>query len=443
MFDISVLDEMIDCDDRVAVGVSGGADSMLLLWIMLEKQKELNFYLKVVHINHHLRGYESDEDATFVENFCKKNGVPYKIIDVDVKQVKVKEKKTLEESARIARYDAIYGEMKKEKLSKLFLAHHANDQAETILMHICRGSGVSGACGIKQRGNIFRPLLDTTKKEILAICKEKNIDYVIDSSNVDNNFTRNYIRNVVISDLEKVYPDAVKMLCAFGDKCYEVQNFIEEQVNLNLIEEGDGYVLVKGEAFESKKFVLREYLKIAFEKLKIYNDIEAKHYFMISELNNLPVNSMMDLPHKITAKKVYAGVKFYKKSTKKHLNSSHSFAVGETEIEGYGIVRVELIDPSEVCYGDGNLYVDYYKISGDAIWRFRKQGDVFAKLGSGSKKLNDYFTDKKIDSDVRDNIPILANKNIVYLVAGFDIGENAKISSDTEKIAKISFSKNN
>lgn len=441
MFDNEVLNEMIDCDDRIAVGVSGGADSMLLLWMLLNKQQEMNFYLKVIHINHHLRGYESDEDASFVRDFCEKNGVPYIVIDVDVKEIKVKEKRTLEESARLARYDAIYAEMKKEKLSKLFLAHHANDQAETILMHICRGSGVSGACGIKQRGNIFRPLLDTTKKEILKICKDNDIKFVIDSTNEDNNFTRNYIRNVVIADLEKVYPDAVKMICAFGDKCYEVQNFIEEQVNLNLIKEEKDFVLVKGEAFEAKNFVVREYLKIAFEKLKIYSDIEAKHYLLIQNLNSMPVNSMIDLPHKITAKKVYAGVKFFKKSTKKALHESHSFALGKTHIDGFGDIFAEIISPSEVCYGDGNLYADYYKISDKAVWRFRKQGDIFAKLGSGSKKLNDYFTDKKIEVDLRDTIPILALKNQVYLVAGYDIGENAKILSDTEKIVKISFLK--
>lgn len=441
MFNSSVFDEMIDCDDRIAVGVSGGADSMLLLWLLLEKQKEVNFYLEVIHINHHLRGYESDEDATFVQNFCEKNAVHYKIIDVDVKKIKVKEKRTLEESARLARYDAIYAEMKKEKLTKLFLAHHANDQAETILMHICRGSGVGGACGIKKKGNIYRPLLDTTKKEILQICKENNIKYVVDSSNEDNNFTRNYIRNVVIPELEKVYPDTVKMLCAFGDKCFEVQNFIEQQVNTKLILEQDNFVLVKGEAFEAQNFVVREYLKIAFEKLGIYSDIEAKHYLIIAELNKMPVNSMVDLPHKVTAKKVYAGIKFYKKSTKKLAKNNHSFVIGETPIEGYGYVKVEFIAPSEVNYGGGSLYADYYKISDNAVWRFRELGDMFAKLGSGSKKLNDYFTDKKIEVDLRDEIPILANKNQVLLVAGYDIGETIKISSDTEKIVRISFHK--
>ena len=231
------------------------------------------------------------------------------------------------------------------------------------------------------------------------------------------------------------------MLCAFGDKCFEVQNFIEQQVNLNLILEQDNFVLVKGEAFEAQNFVVREYLKIAFEKLGIYSDIEAKHYLMIAELNKMPVNSMVDLPHKVTAKKVYSGIKFYKKSTKKLAKNNHSFVIGETQIEGYGYVKVEFIEPSEVNYGDGSFYADYYKISDNAVWRFRELGDMFAKLGSGSKKLNDYFTDKKIEVDLRDEIPILANKNQVLLVVGYDIGETIKISSDTEKIVKISFHK--
>lgn len=442
MLENLISDELINENDRIAVGVSGGADSMLLVHALLEKQKSVNFYMKVIHINHHLRGEESDSDCKFVEDFCVAHNIDFKVFDVNVKKLKKETKKTIEEAARIARYEAIYGEMKKAKLNKLFLAHHANDQAETILMHIFRGAGVGGASGIRPSDTTCRPLLKYSKKAILEICKEHNIDFIEDSSNNDNHYTRNYIRNVVIPMVEEIYGDAVNMICLFGEKCNEVQKYVESLVNRNLIIEQKDSILVKGDAFNNKKFVIREYLKIAFEKLKIYWDIESKHYALIHDLNKLPVNSKLDMPHGIVAKKVYEGVKFYKKTAKKVLESEHAFIIGTTHIEGYGDIVAEIVSENDVHYGDGNQYIDYYKISNKAIWRFRKQGDMFKKLGSGTKKLNDYLSDKKIDQDLRDSIPVLANGDKIYLVAGYDISEHVKMCSETDKIVKISVIKN-
>ena len=437
-----IPNEMINENDRIALGISGGADSMLLLCALLEKQKEVNFYLQAIHINHHLRGEESDNDSKFVQEFCKSRNVNLIVIDVDVKKFKREQKKSLEEAARIVRYNSINDVMKKQKLNKLFVAHHANDQAETILMHIFRGAGISGASGIKFNDKVFRPFIGITKNQILEICDKENIKYVMDSSNLENNYTRNYIRNEVLPMIEKVYGDAIIRICEFGKKCNDIQNYIEGLVKPKLIVDQKNSILIKGDAFNSEGFIVREYVKNAFKKLDIFSDIESKHILLIMELNKMQVNSMLDLPHGITAKKVYEGVKFYKKSAKKHINSEHAFIVGTTTFEGFGDVKVEIISDTEVNYGDGNLYIDYYKISNNAVWRFRKPGDRFAKLGSGSKKLNDYFTDKKIEVDLRDNIPVLAKDNTIYLVAGYDISEIVKIGSETDKIVKITVIKN-
>ena len=204
------LDNLINEGDRIAVGVSGGADSMFLLHLLLKKRKDVDFYMEAIHINHHLRNEESERDCDFVKEFCTKNNIDLKVFDIDVKKLKVEQNKSIEETARIARYDLMYGEMKKNKLARLFLAHHANDQAETILMHIFRGSGLNGAVGIRSNVNkIVRPLLNITKDEIIEFCKNNNIDYVNDSSNSENEYTRNYIRNVVIPNIEVKYPDVV------------------------------------------------------------------------------------------------------------------------------------------------------------------------------------------------------------------------------------------
>lgn len=440
MFEELIDNKFLEKNDRVAVGVSGGADSMLLLWALLSKQKQIGFYLKVININHHLRGVESDKDSEFVKDFCIKKKIDYVVLDVDVFHHKTVSKKTLEQSARDLRYKVMFEEMKNSKLNKLFLAHHKNDQAETILMHILRGSGVSGACGIKkQNGNIFRPFLFLSKQEILKIVKEHGINYVNDSTNADNAITRNYVRNVIIPSMEKVYPNAVDAIFEFGNKCAEIQAYVESQIDEDLIEKNGNRCLVKGKAFESPQFIVREYIKHAFENLGVMFDVESKHYELVAELFKKPVNSLLDLPHGIQAKRTYAGVVLQKKTKSQASCDAYEFALGTTEIAGFGKIIAEQVGADDVVYGDGSLFVDFGKISTNAVWRFRRLGDVFSKLGTGSKKLNDYFTDKKIESDLRNGIPILATGSQVLVVAGHDISENVKIDGETDVIVKLTF----
>ena len=439
MIEHLVKDSGIKETDRIAVGVSGGADSMLLLWSLLDLQKKGKFYLKVINVNHNLRGEESDRDSLFVKTFCEKKKIPYEVVSVEVKKTKAQEKLTLEESARKLRYMAFAKIMKKEKLNKLFLAHHKNDQVETILMNILRGAGVHGASGIKQDGVIFRPLLSLKKSEILKICNEAKIKFVEDSTNAQNDATRNYLRNVIIPEIEKIYPNAVDSISAFGEKCSDVQDFIESQLNKDYVEEFNGEILVKSAVFHSHKILIREYLKLAFSKLGVFADIEAKHYELATKLFDADVNSMLNFPHNLVLKKTYGGIKILTAKEKIQTTEEFEFVIGTVEFKGIGRVETQIVEPCDVVYGEGSLYISLSKLSTNAVWRTRRLGDVFAKLGSGSKKLNDYFTDKKVDVDVRDMIPLLVIQNQVLVVAGLDVSENVKIDGDTDQIVKITF----
>lgn len=439
MLEFLIEDKYIADGDSVVAGVSGGADSMILLWGLIDKQKQVNFSLTVVHVNHHLRGTESDADAVFVKKFCEKRKIECIIEDVDVKKLKVSEKTTLEETARNARYDIFKKIMRQKKCNKLFLAHHKNDQAETILMHIFRGSGISGACGIRDNEQIKRPLLHLTKEEINKIAKEYGIDFVTDRTNNDNDYSRNFIRNVVIPEIIKVYPNAVDAISEFGKKCKEVQKFIEKSIDNSLFDENNEFLLLKNQAFENEMFLVREYIKCAFEKLGIYSDIETKHYKLIYLLAKGDVNKSLDLPHLIIAKKVHAGVKFVKKNKIKKEMIQYEFVLGEIDFAGYGKIKTSLVNAEDVIYGEGSLFVDQVKISTDAVWRTRKIGDMFAKLGTGSKKLNDYFTDKKIGVDERDALPVLAIGDKILVIAENDVSEHAKLDGNTEQIIKIEF----
>ena len=439
MFEFLIDDKFVESGDRIAVGVSGGADSMLLLWGLIDKQKQADFYFEVIHVNHHLRAKESDNDCLFVENFCKKHKLPYKIVDVDVKKLKADNKSTLEEAARVARYKAFDDLMKKDKLNKLFLAHHKNDQAETILMHIFRGAGISGAVGIKNTEKIIRPLLGFSKEDILKMAREHGVEFVQDSSNSDNEYSRNYLRNVIIPQVESVYPGIVNNLVMFGKRCEEIQNYIVSSIDESLIENSKDAVFVNQCVFEKESFFVREYLKRAFEKMGVFSDIEAKHFSMVYELSKLDVNKEISLPHGLVARKTYSGVKILKQTKKEKNELEFEFVKnGEINFGNYFKIVTKAVLPSEIVYGEG-LFVDAGKISANAVWRTRKLGDKFAKIGTGSKKFNDYLTNSKIDHELRDKLPILAAGDSVLVVAFDDVSENVKIDANTDEIVKITF----
>lgn len=438
MLEYLIEDDLVKKEDRIAVGVSGGADSMLLLWALLDKQKQVGFYLEVVNVNHHIREKSSDEDSLFVENFCKKRKIDYKIIDIDVKKLKNDKKYTLEESARIARFEVFDKVMKEDNLNKLFLAHHKNDQAETVLMNIFRGTGVGGAAGIKNTNKILRPLLNLSKSEILTLANEHGIAFVQDETNLDNDYTRNYLRNVVLPQIEKVYPTAVNNIVLFGKRCEELHSFLLSFVDDKLLDVGKNEVLINGVVFEKPKVLVREYIKRAFEKLGVFFDVEAKHYQMVYSLMGMDINKELSLPHNITARKTYTGVKLSKHKKLTQQNIEVSFIKNGEVVVGEFKITTRLVGREQVEYGDW-LYLDGAKVSTLAVWRTRKIGDKFAKIGTGSKKLNDYLTNSKLDLELRDKIPLLAVGETVLLVLGDDISENVKIDGNTDEIIKISF----
>lgn len=430
---------LINCGDRIAVGVSGGADSMVLLCALKEKQKNLDFYLKAINVNHHLRGEESDRDSEFVKNFCKENNIDYVILDVDVNAYKDKNKQTIEESARNLRYQAIFNEMKNSKINKLFLAHHKGDQAETILMHIFRGSGVSGAVGISDSEFIKHPFLNLSKSDILKIAKEKNIPYVEDSTNQNNLYSRNFIRNIVLPEIEKKYPSAEQNLFDFGKRCKEMQEFVKSMIDENKIKGNKKRVELDLDVLNQNSVLVQEYLKRCFNTLGIFYDIESKHYELVSNISKLQTGSVLNLPHKVAVKRVYDKIVFMKENDKSYYSFKTPFALGEVYFEDYGSVKIEIFK-GVPNFEKGSFFADYDKLKG-SLWRTKESNDFFKKFGGGTKPLSRYFIDKKIESDEREKIPVLAIKNKVLVVFGLDISDEVKVNQNTKTIVKFEFEK--
>ncbi len=180
-------------------------------------------------------------------------------------------------------------------------------------------------------------------------------------------------------------------------------------------------------------------VKRAFEELGIYADIEEKHINQVLELFLLKNGSRISLPQKLSAYKEYDGV-VIAKGGKPLALKQQPFILGEQTFKGFGKITAILLEEHQtVELGDGNHYIDYNTIPPRAVWRTRKEGDIFAKLGSGSKKLSDYFTDKKIPLRLRDSIPVLAVGNKILVVAGQDIADGVKLTSESEKIVKLCY----
>lgn len=427
------------CDgDRVLVGVSGGADSMCLLSLLAGQREKTRFSLTAVHVNHSIRGDEADRDQEVVKNFCENIGVPLIIEKVDAINYSKANGKTLEEGARELRY-MVFEKLKNElKANKLFVAHNMSDQAETVLMHISRGSSLAGATGIKDKGDfIFRPLLSVSREEILAYNKENKVPFVVDSTNLDVSYTRNFFRHEVLPLIEKHYPNAKKSISNFASLCARDEDYILKTLDLSLVHKTGEGVLIANKISSLHPACSTRLVRFALNEMGQFADFNEVHINDILSLFNSKSGAKKDLPHGVVAHRDYEGVTLTKKKG--------SSAAGEIKFEPRDMtfngrtIRVEI--KGEVkAFEKGKIYFDIDKLAGDETIRNPQKSDIFRKLGScGSKKLCDYFTDKKIEKRKRNDIIILARGSVVLAVLGFDVSEEVKITNETKRVCVLSF----
>ena len=234
--DHRVLSDVINEGDCIVVGVSGGADSMCLLDLLCKHKSICNYQLFVVHVNHHIRDKEAERDEKFVERWCQEKKISFICKHINTIEYAKQNSMTTEQAARELRYKVFDEEIKKLKANKLFVAHNKDDQAETILMHIARGSSMRGARGMaKNKKNIYRPLLAYSRTEIELYNRSNGVDFVTDSSNLENKYTRNRIRREVLPKFKEAYPNIVDSLCLFAERCSRDDSFIEGLVPYKLL----------------------------------------------------------------------------------------------------------------------------------------------------------------------------------------------------------------
>lgn len=422
---------LIQKGERVAVACSGGRDSMSLLHFLIANKEKLGIEVLAVNVDHGIRE-NSKSDSAFVANYCKAQNIELFMFAVDAKKFSTDNKLTLEQGARECRYKAFKTLFKNGKVDKIALAHHKNDQAETILLNILRGAGLTGAGGMEYiRDDIFiRPLLDTNRNEVMAYIAKNEIPYVDDETNDDSSFSRNYIRNNVLPIIRNKWQNADTTICNFGKICRQDNEFIATQIlpNNYLVENGEAKIYLN--IFKQPTSIVSRVIFKVLKEIGVTTNIEQKHIKLIRLLAVEGINgSKLNLPNSVTVAKEYSYIlltnKDYSPPFKKF-----PLVRGETEFENFGIIKA--VVTRKFNLEEHNHLIDYNKLPKGVCFRYRKEGDVFEKFGGGTKSLNNYFIDRKIPKRIRNFIPLLAYENEVFMIAGVEISDKVRIDANTK-----------
>lgn len=445
--------ELIKDGDRVVVGVSGGADSVCLLLVLKEIMPPE--CITAVHINHGIRGDEAARDEDFVLKLCKRLEIRLEIRRLDVPLFARDNKISEEEAGRILRYRVFEEIRLLYKADKIAVAHNLNDVAETFLMNLSRGSGITGLAGIKLRsGVLIRPLIKTSRAEIEKIAACFGESFITDSTNNSLIYTRNRIRKRVIPELEEVNERAVSHI---NDACERLEK-IEGYIIKEAAKAYKSYVTKSKDIFISNEIlvldevIIEEVLhKALSEAAGRARDIGSVHISYLLELFSKQVGRTIDLPYQVRAYRDYKGIRLqgraHKPETGENTQVLHELLLYTEAVDGISAV-VSDEDNIRLTFEDGSIknlsqnscirWFDYDKIAGNVMVRFKEEGDYLVISPEGDKKkLKKYFTDSKIPSDKRGEIPLVASGNEVLWVVGYRTGEGTRITKSTKKLLKM------
>lgn len=432
--------ELIKKHEIIGVACSGGIDSMCLLHYLHINKERFGIDVVAINVDHSIRP-NSAEDSAFVENFCKNNNIKCLKFKVNAVSYTAENKLTLEEGARDLRYKTFRGCIEKGFVTKVALAHHLQDQAETILLNIFRGTGLKGAGGMEfEHDNLIRPMLNTTKEEIKAYALANDIKFVEDETNNDNEYSRNFIRNEIMPRIRQNWKNVDKNIVNFGKICREDDMYLNSNIDFDGLIKEKSQVKIPLSNFAYPGTIVNRILRHAFEHLKLAKDIEKKHLEILKNLVKDGKNgNKISLPNGLKASLEYDFLTLAKTAKRPEMEEK-DFKTGTTKFVDYGSIIVKKV--SNYSFAENQHLIDATKLPEKAKWRTRQNGDVFAKFGSGEKKLKDYFIDMKIPSRLRNNIPVLAKGNEIYCVLGYEISNKVKIDDSTKKAYSIVFTKN-
>ena len=447
---------LIEEKDSVIVGVSGGPDSICLLHILNSIKDEYNIKIYAAHLNHRIRGIESQKDAAYVAKICDDMGITCFIKAIDVVKYCEENRLSVEEGARTLRYNLFFDIKEKVKANKIAVAHNVNDQVETILMRIMRGTGLKGLKGIahKRSDGIIRPLLDIERRDIEAYCEMHDLKPRIDASNLEDIYTRNKIRLKLLPYMmDNFNPNIVDSICRMTATLSDDSDFIEEESNKYF------HQICESRA---ENIVNIDLEKLNFVHMAIKNRIIRKAIgYIMGNIVGIEQKHIEDIKTMIAEDKLESrldlpkGIMVYKKKNSIIITNeeilydliNYNYKLpksGYIKIKELNyIVESKIIDINEYDKNDKDEFTKFFdsdKIYGNLIVRNRKNGDKIKMLGlGGSKKLKDLFIDLKVPKEDRDKVPILCDDEGIIWVIGHRISEDYKVDNSTKNVLRVQF----
>ncbi len=429
---------------NICVAVSGGMDSISLLHYLKMRENEYEYTLSAVHCEHGIRGEESVSDWKFVQKTCEKWNIPVFFFFEDCPKRAKEKKESLETTARNFRYESFAKLINEQKADYIATAHHLDDDAETVLFRLCRGTSLTGVQGISQKkGYVLRPFLDWTRKDIEEYVKKNGIEFCVDSTNLEKDATRNILRLDVLPTLEQALPSSSKNLVRFAKLAGEDDALLYEYAETLLDYRFEGEKEEIEVAFCDKKPIFRRACLIAMKYLGVEKDYTFAHLESLYYLQRLERGSLLSLPKNIQAKKTSSGVLFFEKTEGdfKEKNSPQKF--NENGFDGGRYeVKCSFAPIKEENSSYKILKMDVDKIPQNALFRFREEGDEIDRFGGGRKSLKKFFNEEKIEVEEREYIPLIADeKGEVYVVCGVEISEKVKVDDESKRVLYISLQK--
>ncbi|MFW5982822.1 MAG: tRNA lysidine(34) synthetase TilS [Candidatus Brocadiia bacterium] len=450
---------MLQDGEAVLVGLSGGPDSVALLMALndLSQSGELPLTIRTAHLHHGLRGDEADEDAAFCRRLTDRLGIPHREVKLDLYEQQ-KSAESLEDAGRRVRYRFLARSARDVDACKVATGHHADDQAETVLMRLVRGCGIRGLRAIAPRRPmscdpelvLIRPLLECGRNDVLNYLDQLDQPYRTDSSNTNTDYQRNYIRHEVIPDLEpEEGSDTTTGLCRIAGLSREIVAALEKKVDrfwddIRLDDHTPLLSLDAGKlkalSDELRKAVIRR-ATAELPGVREPGDLSREHYEKAAALPEKSVGDAVSLPGDIIVRREHGILHFTKDSSAPatwetalslpgHTSLPSGRAISAEIMEVTGRNVDELIREGE----DHNVYLSHDAVSPPFIIRNRRPGDVFYPLGSpGHRKLKDFMIDRRIPRHLRDRIPIVVDSSgRILWVAGYEICHHARLRPDSQ-----------
>ncbi len=451
--------DLVQHDDKILLGISGGPDSLTMLDLFTKFKDELNLKLLVFHLNHSFRK-EADQEAAFVKNFCEEKSIEVIIKKYDVPGYVKENNLSPEEGAREIRFKFFQEIYERENIDRVSLAHNKDDLVETVLFNIFRGTGLRGLKGIEDKQvlngmEIIHPILIFYRSEILDYCEYNDLTPVFDPSNDSNLYSRNRIRNNILPMVEEqINSNAKQVIARMTDTIKEDFDFLQKY-SRKLLEELlvekklDKYILDLEKIRGLHPAIIKRIINIIILKLKgSVDNFYYKHYSdIIRFIEENSTGDLLDLPDgiklKISYNKlfVFQGTMKQKEDFKKFIEEE-----GEYKLPYKQKLKVKITDEKLDWrnYKDNNYcLLDYDKVKFPLVVRNRQKGDNFIPLGmQGHKKVKDYFIDEKVPDYKRDEIPIVFDSTgSLIWICGYRMDDRFKLTNKSNKTIIINYQK--